>query len=147
MMRLTRAGEYGVRAVLHLANQPEGKVTFVGEISEKQDVPRHFAAKVMQLLVKSGVVRSHRGVKGGFVLARPAKQITLKDVIEGIEGQIFLNICLIKKGECLRDDTCPVHLVWREAQDKLMEILDGVTIEKLAEKGNALERKISKKKK
>ncbi|MEK6657742.1 MAG: RrF2 family transcriptional regulator [Nitrospirota bacterium] len=147
MMRLTRAGEYGVRAVLHLAAQPEGKVTFVGEISEKQDVPRHFAAKVMQFLVKSGVVRSHRGVKGGFVLARPAKQITLKDVIEGVEGPIFLNICLIKKGECLRDDTCPVHLVWREAQGKLMEILNGVTVAELVATGSALEKKMSKRKK
>ncbi len=146
MMRLTRAGEYGVRAALHLANQPEGKITFVSEISEKQDVPRHFAAKVMQLLVRSGVVRSHRGVKGGFTLARPASKITLKDVIEGVEGQIFLNLCLIKKGECPRDDTCPVHLIWREAQDKLMEILDGVTVAELAETGRALEKKMSKKK-
>jgi Rrf2 family protein len=147
MMRLTRAGEYGVRAVLHLAAQPEGRVTFVGEISEKQDVPRHFAAKVMQLLVKSGVVRSHRGVKGGFTLSRPASNITLKDIIEGVEGQIFLNLCLIKKGECPRDDTCPVHLVWREAQGKLMEILDGVTVAELVATGRALEKKISKRKK
>lgn len=144
-MQLTRAGEYGVRAILHLAVQPEGRITFVTEISERQDVPKSFATKILQALTKIGLVRSKRGVKGGFMLGKPASEITLRDVIEGIEGPIFLNQCLIKKGECPRDEVCPVHLVWREAQDKLMEILEGVTIAKLVEQGRALEKKIGKK--
>jgi Rrf2 family protein len=144
MMQLTRAGEYGVRAVIYLAAQPEGKIIFVGEISESQDIPKSFASKILQILVKSGLVRSQRGVKGGFMLAKPASQITLRDVIEVVEGPIFLNQCLIKKGECPRDDFCPVHPVWREAQDKLMEILGGATIAGLVENGKALEKRMGK---
>lgn len=144
MMQLTRAGEYGVRAVIYLAAWPEGKIIFVGEISESQDIPKSFASKILQILVKSGLVRSQRGVKGGFMLAKPASQITLRDVIEVVEGPIFLNQCLIKKGECPRDDFCPVHPVWREAQDKLMEILGGATIAGLVENGKALEKRMGK---
>ncbi|MFZ3090059.1 MAG: Rrf2 family transcriptional regulator [Nitrospirota bacterium] len=144
MMQLTRAGEYGVRAVIYLAAQPEGKIIFVGEISESQDIPKSFASKILQILVKSSLVRSQRGVKGGFMLAKPASQITLRDVIEVVEGPIFLNQCLIKKGECPRDDFCPVHPVWREAQDKLMEILGGATIAGLVENGKALEKRMGK---
>lgn len=144
MMQLTRAGEYGVRAVIYLAARPEGKIIFVGEISESQDIPKSFASKILQILVKSGLVRSQRGVKGGFMLAKPASQITLRDVIEVVEGPIFLNQCLKKKGECPRDDFCPVHPVWREAQDKLLEILGGATIAGLVENGKALEKRMGK---
>jgi len=56
-------------------------------------------------------------------LARPASEITMKDVIEAIEGPIHLNVCLIAEGECDRDRVCPVHSVWEDAQGKMMEVL------------------------
>jgi Rrf2 family protein len=92
-------------------------------IAKAQDVPPRFLAKIFQSLAKAGVVKSHRGAKGGFSLARTAADITIKDVIEAIEGPIYLNVCLISQGECSRDKICPMHAVWEEAQEKMMGVL------------------------
>lgn len=131
MLRLTKDGEYAIRALLYLASQPEGKSILVNEISEAQDVPKSYLSKIMQQLTKSGIVRSRRGAKGGFRLSRPAGLITLREAIEAIEGPIYLNICLVKRGECPRDHECAVHGIWKEAQKKLIEVLDSRTLKEL----------------
>lgn len=128
MLQLTRDGEYAVRAVLFLAAQDNGKISLINEISEAQEVPRSYLSKIMQHLTRAGLVKSRRGAKGGFMLARNPAEITLRETIEAVEGPIYLNVCLIKKGECHRDDLCPVHPVWIEAQKKLFEVLEGKTM-------------------
>lgn len=138
MLQLTRDGEYAVRAILFLASQPEGKVSLITEISEVQEVPKSYLSKIMQHLTRAGLVRSRRGAKGGFALAKPAGSITLRQAIEAVEGPIFLNVCLVKKGECHRDDLCPVHPVWKEAQRKLFEVLDGKTMADLVKDADAI---------
>jgi Rrf2 family transcriptional regulator, iron-sulfur cluster assembly transcription factor len=132
-MRLTRASEYGIRALLYLAQQPAGKVCFISEISLGQDVPEKFLAKILQTLTKGGIVKSHRGVKGGFSLARPAEDVTLKDIVECLEGPVALNKCLIGPDACDRSSTCPVHPIWQEAQRKLLEVLAGASLKSLAD--------------
>ena len=122
-MKLTRGGEYGIRGVLYLAKLEDGKVSMLSAIAKAQDVPPRFLAKIFQALAKAGVVKSHRGAKGGFSLARPAAEVTIKDVIEAVEGPIRLNICIASPGECDRDRVCPVHAVWENAQEKMMETL------------------------
>lgn len=145
MLNLTRDGEYAVRAVLYLSSQPEGKISLISEIAETQEVPKSYLSKIMQHLVRAGLVKSRRGINGGFMLARPAEMITMRQAIEAVEGPIFLNVCLVRKGECHRDDFCPVHLVWKEAQRRLLEVLDGKTMAELAVEGEALSRKVKKK--
>lgn len=144
MLQLTRDGEYAVRAVVFLAAQPEGKVSLINEISEVQEVPKSYLSKIMQHLTRAGLVKSRRGAKGGFTLARPAGSITLREAIEAVEGPIFLNVCLIKKGECHRDDLCPVHPVWKEAQKKLMEVLDGKTLADLVKDAESIKKSAKK---
>ncbi len=122
-MKLTRGGEYGIRGVLYLAQQNDGKVSMLSAIAKTQDVPPRFLAKIFQALAKAGVVKSHRGAKGGFSLARPANEITIRDVIEAVEGPVLLNVCLTGPGECTRDEICPMHAVWSEAQEKMMSVL------------------------
>ena len=138
-MQLTRAGEYAIRAIVYLSMQPEGKISLINEIAEVQEVPRSFLAKIIQTLTKVGLVRSHRGVKGGVTLARRPEEITLLEVIEKVEGPIFLNVCLIKQGYCHRDVTCPVHPVWREAQTALLGVLGSYTMDMLVDKGAELQ--------
>lgn len=146
MLQLTRDGEYAVRAVLHLSAQLEGSVSLISEIAEAQEVPKSYLSKIMQHLVKAGLVKSKRGAKGGFFLARGPHQITMRQAIEAVEGPIFLNICLIKKGECHRDEFCPVHLVWQEAQRRLFEVLDGKTMAQLVEDAEVIKKSLKKKK-
>mgnify|MGYP001558218024 FL=1 len=121
-----------------------GKISLISEISKVQDVPKSYLAKIMQHLVKVGLVNSRRGAKGGFFLARPADRITLRETIEAIEGPIYLNVCLIKKGECPRDEICPVHPVWREAQEKLFSVLESKTMAQLAKDSEMLQKRTQK---
>lgn len=131
-MKLTRGGEYGIRGVLYLAKQEEGRVSMLSAIAKDQDVPPRFLAKIFQALAKAGLVKSHRGAKGGFSLARPAAEITIRDVIEAIEGPIHLNVCLVADGECTRDQICPIHAVWEEAQDSMLGVLAKKSFAELA---------------
>lgn len=139
MMELTRRGEYAIRGILYLARQPQGKLSLVGEIADAAGIPRTFLAKILQDFTRVGIVASFRGAGGGFSLARPPDRITLREVVEAVEGPILPNRCLIRAGSCDRDATCPVHPVWRRVRDGIVSILDGVTIAELAG-GNDTER-------
>lgn len=144
MLQLTRDGEYAVRAVLYLAAH-EDRVSLIHEISEAQDVPKSYLSKIMQSLTRAGIVKSRRGAKGGFFLARPAVSITLRETIEAVEGPIHLNVCLIRKGECPKDEGCPVHPVWREAQKKLFEVLEGKTMQDLVRDAETIQKRNARK--
>ena len=122
-MQLTREGDYGIRSVLYLARQPYKKISFVTEISEEYKIPRSFLAKILQKLVKAKIVRSYRGVKGGFSLARQAKDISVLDVLEAIEGKLAMNICLADKKKCDFSRNCPIHSVWASVQSKVIDVL------------------------
>lgn len=132
MMELTRKGEYAIRGILYLARQPQGKVSLVGDIAVAADVPKTFLAKILQDFVKVGLVTSSRGTGGGFMLARPADRITLREVVEAVEGPIMPNRCLIGAGVCERDGSCRVHPVWERVRAQTVAILEGITIEELA---------------
>jgi Rrf2 family protein len=135
-MQLTREGDYGIRSVLYLARQPYKKISFVTEISEEYKIPRSFLAKILQKLVKAKIVRSYRGVKGGFSLARQAKDISVLDVLEAIEGKLAMNLCLEDKRKCDFSRHCPIHGVWAAAQAKVTEVLKKATFEDLARQKN-----------
>lgn len=134
MMELTRKGEYAIRGILYLAQQQPGKVCLLSEIAEATDAPQSFLAKIFQSFAKIGIVNSYRGTGGGFTLGRPPAQITLRDVVEAVEGPIIPNRCLTGAGACVRGEECNVHPVWRKVQSQVVHILDGVTIEELAQK-------------
>lgn len=133
MMELTRKGEYAIRAILFLARRPPGEVALLGEIAIGAQVPPTFLAKILQGLAKLGLVRSARGAGGGFTLARPATAITLREVVEAVEGPIVPNRCLTRGAPCEAGGACQVHLVWRRVQRQVVEVLDGVTIAELAQ--------------
>tara|TARA_B100002003_G_scaffold213340_1_gene210946 strand:- start:5136 stop:5573 length:438 start_codon:yes stop_codon:yes gene_type:complete len=133
--------EYAIRAMVHLSSHAAKEITHISEISIKQGIPESILRKIMGNLVKLGFVYSLRGKGGGVQLARPGNDITLLDVIEGIEGKIFLNQCLIGPDFCDRTPYCPIHLVWREAQDKMLSVLSGKTIEQLATENKKMYKK------
>jgi Rrf2 family protein len=135
-MQITREGDYGIRSVLYLARQPHTKVSFVNEISEEYKIPRSFLAKILQKLVKAKIVRSYRGVKGGFSLARQPREISMLDVIEAIEGKLCLNICVTDKKKCNFSKHCPVNPVWCSIQARFGDMLKKMNFEELAKQKN-----------
>lgn len=140
-MQITRTGEYGLRGLIFLAKQPPEKVTLISEISKGQNIPEAFLAKIFQRLSKAGLLRSVRGANGGFSLGKPAHQITMREIIEALEGPIALNRCLVREGECAEERSCPLYPVWEELQQRFLEILDRTTMEDLAKRMIRNERK------
>ena len=133
-MQITRSEEYGLKGLVFLARQPPEKMALVSDISRDQRIPEKFLAKIFQRLSKVGLLRSSRGAKGGFSLGRPASKITLREIIEAIEGPIAVSRCLLKNGECGEEDTCPLRDVWQEAQESFLGVLNRTTVEDLAKR-------------
>lgn len=129
IMQVSRKVDYALRAVIHLADaEAAERICSVGEISSRERVPRQFLEKIVQELIHKGLVRSRRGPRGGYVLARPADQVTFRDVIEAVEGPIALNNCTGDHADCSLIGACGMERIWREGQRRVMELFESTTI-------------------
>lgn len=136
-MRLTKGADYGARGVVHLAKLPPNAVALVSHIAKAEGVPESYLAKIFQGLAKEGIVRSHRGAKGGFSLARPAKEISFRQVIEAVDGPVALCQCLNPDKGCDRVAGCSLYPILAQAQARLLSVLDNTTLLDLARSGDA----------
>ena len=116
-----------------MAKMPPGSVALVSVLANAEGLSVSYLAKIFQDLAKAGLVRSHRGAKGGFSLARPPAEITLIEIIEAIEGPIALNRCLVAWEECEKRDACGLYPVLAQAQEQLTSMLRGTSLQALAE--------------
>lgn len=128
MLQITRQTEYAIRGLQELARRYEDTPVQLKVIAGSCQVSEAFLAKIFQMLAQADVVKSHRGVKGGFSLGRPADEITLREVVEICEGGIALNHCLRKVDPCQDADSCPVAQVWKDVQDAMTGALDKTTL-------------------
>ena len=129
-MQFTKAEEYGVFGILYLSQKDTSEVTPLSEISEEQGIPEKFLAKIFQSLSKAGIVRSHRGVRGGFTLARKPEEITLKEVLETIQGPYHLMKCVdnLKNCEMQMDGFCALRELLVMAEGKLVSVFEEHTV-------------------
>ncbi|RDV84923.1 RrF2 family transcriptional regulator [Ammonifex thiophilus] len=135
-MRLSQAADYAMRVVLNLALRPPGEVVRAQVLAKEESIPLRFLLKIVRDLIRAGIVRSYRGVGGGFALARPAARITLREVWEAVEGPIRLNRCFIDPEYCSKKwaHECPVHEVLGRIQHLLLEELERYDFATLAAK-------------
>jgi len=138
-MQLTRAADYGIRAMVHLASLPEGTRAQLPNISAATDAPPPFLSKVLQALTRAHMVTSSRGASGGFQALASGRKASLRQLIEAIDGPISLNACVLAGDNCQRKAHCPVHPVWLRAQQAMMAILTATTIAELATRPSAIE--------
>jgi len=123
VIRLTKAGEYGLRAVRYLVENVDKSRISIGDISENKKIPEPFLRKLFKPLVQQGIINSTRGVSGGVRLARDPKEITILEVVEALEGPLALNECLLADSTCEFLDECGMHNVWEEAQAAMAKVL------------------------
>ena len=128
MLQITRQTEYAIRGLQELARRNADAPVQLKVLAGSCEVSEAFLAKIFQMLAQAGVVKSHRGVKGGFSLGRPAEEITLREIVEICEGGIALNHCLRNVDPCQDADTCAVANVWREAQNALSGALEKTSL-------------------
>jgi Rrf2 family protein len=132
VLRISRKIDYGLRAMLHLASVPPDVVVPFREIARKMLVPEDFLAKILKTLVDEGLVRSARGPHGGYALARPSSEINFLEIIEAIEGPVALNVCLDPDDACPRQPGCTLAGVWREGQEKMLDVYRNANLAVLA---------------
>ncbi|KPL02124.1 MAG: hypothetical protein AMJ73_09155 [candidate division Zixibacteria bacterium SM1_73] len=127
-MELTKACSYGIFGMMYLAKQPQGKIVSLSEISRAEHLPEKFLAKIFQNLARSGLLRSHRGAGGGFTLTRPANRITVKELLESIEGPICFAKCLSELEDCDKKDICKLQKFLKKVQDHATKIMTQNTL-------------------
>ena len=128
LMQIPRRVDYGLRAVIYLSGQDPEKCCSMAEIATRQGVPRKFLEKIIQDLIRGGLIKSKRGSCGGYALARSAEEISFSDVIEAIEGPIAVNLCLDEHLGCDQMPRCTMIGVWSEVQQKINQVLSATTI-------------------
>jgi Rrf2 family iron-sulfur cluster assembly transcriptional regulator len=132
-VQLTLKGDYAVRVVVDLAARPPEATVRTEEVGSRTGVPPAYLSKIVQALAHAGLVRTRRGTGGGIALGEAPEAITLRRVIEAVEGPIHLNRCLVRPGACPRDRFCPVHPVWARIERLVLRELEGVSISDLVQ--------------
>lgn len=130
-MRLTRAAEYAIRCIVYLSQQGRGILASKNDIAERAEIPAHFLAKIAQDLARAGLIDIRQGPKGGFILLKEPRDITLLEVVETMIGEIYLNDCVAKPSSCNALTACGVHQVWIRARNQLRETLRKATFDQL----------------
>jgi Rrf2 family protein len=131
-MQITRTADYGIRVLTHLALQPPGTRLTAAELAGESRASVTFVAKILQRLVASRLVVSHRGFEGGFELGRDPRTVSVLDIITALDGPLCLNECLPGGAGCPATAWCGAHDVWARAQAALASVLAAETLDRLA---------------
>lgn len=121
-MQLTRAGEYAVKSLVFLATQADDARVMASEVAVAEKIPINFVRKILESLAKTGLVKSFRGAGGGFTLGRSPDHISVRQVIEAVEGPLALNQCFAPN-PCENLPYCPMSQIWMEAQRAVEDVL------------------------
>jgi Rrf2 family iron-sulfur cluster assembly transcriptional regulator len=128
-MQITRAGEYAVLGLMCLARRPAASVVMIDEVSREERIPKSFAAKIFQSLARAGLVKSNRGSGGGFTLLKAARDVTVLEVIEAIEGKIAFQRCLSEdEPKCEHFGGCALCGLFEQAQDRVKDVFSRTTL-------------------
>jgi Rrf2 family protein len=106
----------------------------VKTIAHRQDISVKYLEQLMAILKSAGFVRSIRGAKGGYILAKPANQIKLSDIFNALEGPVTTVECLENENYCARVADCVTRQVWAEVQQAIMNVLQSVTLQDLVDR-------------
>lgn len=142
MIRINRQTDYAVRVLLSLSKRTEDR-TSTAEIQREMLIPPALAQRIVADLARGGFVQTFPGRDGGLRLAHLPKEINLRQVVEHFEGRIFVSDCLIGKGECPFDNNCPVRCRWAHLQATVMQELEKITFEDLAQEALSIESIVS----
>jgi len=131
-MRLSPAAELAVRGVLILAENHGQRPVTLETICKRRDLPRQYLVKIFASLARAELVTPIRGKRGGYVLAREPRDVTILDVIEAVEGPLVLNLCQHDPPKC-QQTNCPIRPLWGRLQDAVRRELGGMTLQNCLE--------------
>jgi Rrf2 family protein len=131
-MLYTLSSQYAIRALLYLADQSNHHYCRIEDVAEAEKIPQAFLAKLVQRMVKKGLLRSLKGLRGGIELARPAKEITLFMIADAIDdlSQISME-CALGYGECSEKNPCTLHERWKVLRSQQINFLENINLAEL----------------
>ncbi len=127
-MKISTKGRYGLRILIDIAINRSGSPRMIKEIAESQGISSKYVSRLILDLRNAGFIKSIRGVKGGYVLAKSPNAISLLEVIEAMEGKLALVDCVMRQDSCERCDNCPARNIWKTANDSLRNSLGWLTL-------------------
>ena len=133
-MKISTRCRYGLRAILELAMEYGKGPLQIKIIAERQEISNKYLEQIMAILKSVGLVRSIRGAKGGYVLAKEPKNIRISDIFVALEGPLLTVDCVEHPEFCTRCTDCVTRHVWTEIQESIMNVLEGVTLQDLVDK-------------
>lgn len=130
-MIYSKTCEYAIRALSYLAAKPDQKLTMIPEIGNKTQVPEAYLAKIFQALVKHEILISRRGPSGGFSLKKKPSELTLLEIVKAVDDIERLNACVMGLEDCSIVNACPMHEVWADTKQKVIERLEACSLSEL----------------
>ena len=133
MLKLTKKADYALMAMKHLAEHSRETSRSAKDVADAFGIPPEALAKILQRLAKAGLLHSHHGINGGYMLARPAHTISAFEVIQAIDGPFFITSCVTVRGECDQTDRCNIREPLRKVNESIEAVLRRIKISHMRE--------------
>ena len=144
MLRINRQTDYAVRVILSLSKKAQGSRVPTSEIGREMLIPPALLQRIVAQLAGGGFINTRAGRDVGVTLAHEPKEISLLEVVEHFEGEIYLSDCILKPGECPFEMRCPVHCQWVRLKNMLRDEMSHITFQQLVEEGSLIESSLTK---
>lgn len=137
-MKMSTKGRYGIKAMLELALVYDREMISVRSIAEKQNISELYLEQIFSMLRREELIKSLRGAKGGYSLARSPREITIKNIMDALEGPISISNCIEKDASCDNLDRCATRVLWVKIRDAIDNIFSSVTLQDIIDEHNKL---------
>src|SRR6266849_7707911 len=133
MLKLTKKADYALMAMKHLAENADRGARSAKDMADAYGIPPEALAKILQRLAKAGLLHSQHGTNGGYTLARSAHTISAFEVIQAIDGPLFITSCVTIRGECDQTDRCNIREPLRKVNDSIEAVLKRIKVSHMRE--------------
>jgi FeS assembly SUF system regulator len=133
MIRLTKQTDYGIVLLTNMAKDPGRVMHNARDLGAEAGIPLPMTSKILKRLARVGLLVSHRGVKGGYSLARDPDAITVAQIIDALEGPIAITECTEAASDCQVEACCPVRSNWHKINEAVLHALEGITLAEMAQ--------------
>jgi Rrf2 family protein len=137
MLKLTKKADYALMAMKHLAEHAGPAALSAKDVADAYGIPPEALAKILQRLAKAGLLHSQHGIKGGYTLARAPHTISAFEVIQAIDGPLFITSCVTVRGECGQSDRCNIREPLRKVNDSIEAVLRRIKVSHMREEPEA----------
>ena len=135
-MKFSTRIRYGTRFMINLAKHYGQGALFLRDIANAEDISEKYLSQIVIALRCAGLINSFRGMNGGYILAKPPAEITLKDIVITLEGNANFTNCIDQPELCQKNSKCNAQNLWKEVGEKFYGILENISLESLVDQDN-----------